>query len=81
MSVCKWDDPMSALEADSSSQINVPPSRAGSLWKVIVPEIKCPACGSVRTFAKTGKRRNGAGMNEHYRQCDGCHIRFRVVFE
>ncbi len=63
------------------SQLNVPPAKAGGLWKVVVSNIKCPGCGSDQTKSKTGKRRNSQGLWEHYRECQDCELRFRVVFE
>ncbi|MEM1304798.1 MAG: hypothetical protein AAGG46_07865, partial [Planctomycetota bacterium] len=62
-------------------QINVPPRRARALWKVILPGIRCPECGSEQTKAITGKRSNAEGLTEHYRQCGRCPTRFRVVYE
>ena len=64
-----------------NEQINVPPKHRRTLWKVIVPEIKCPRCSSAHTTAITGKRINSEGLKEHYRLCRCCDLRFRVVFE
>ena len=62
-------------------QINVPPTRRGALWKVITRALRCPRCGSPDSRARTGKRRNGQGMVEQYRQCTACELRFRVILE
>ena len=66
---------------ERESQINIPPTRNGALWKVIVSGIKCPECGSGETKAITGKRNNADGFSEHYRLCKECDLRFRVIFE
>ena len=66
---------------DDAGQINVPPRRTGSLWKVIIPAIRCPGCGATETKALTGKRVTPQGLSEHYRSCTKCRTRFRVVFE
>lgn len=63
------------------AQINVPPQRAGGLWKVITWAVRCPRCNSPHSKALTGKRTNGQGMNEHYRRCANCQLRFRVISE
>ncbi len=63
------------------SQINVPPSTARRLWKVIAAALRCPACGSTRVKAETGRRKTKDGMHEQYRRCENCHIRFRAVYE
>lgn len=62
-------------------QINVEPQRPGGLWKIIIPAIRCPSCGSTQTRALTGKRDSGDGLSEHYRCCVECELRFRVVHE
>ncbi len=66
---------------DLGNQINVPPDNPGSLWKVIISALRCPQCGSSRTKAQTGKRVNGQGFSEQYRQCSDCQLRFRVILE
>ncbi|MEM1305220.1 MAG: hypothetical protein AAGG46_10005, partial [Planctomycetota bacterium] len=53
-------------EIGEGGQINVPPRRARALWKVILPGIRCPECGSEQTKAITGKRSNAEGLTEHY---------------
>ena len=63
------------------AQLNIPPTKPGGLWKVVVPGIRCPHCGSDDTKSKTGKRLNGHGLLEHYRLCLACEIRFRVIYE
>lgn len=68
-------------DGDDAGQINVPPRRMGALWKVIIPAIRCPGCGSTETKAITGKRVTTQGLSEHYRECAACRARFRVVFE
>ncbi|MEO1495624.1 MAG: hypothetical protein AAFV43_00570 [Planctomycetota bacterium] len=67
--------------ADEGPQINVEPVGSRALWKVIIPAIRCPVCSSTRTRALTGKRESGEGLNEHYRTCLACELRFRVVHE
>ncbi len=62
-------------------QLNIPPAREGGLWKVITSALRCPACGSRETKANTGKRENSQGLQEHYRECAACHLRFRVIQE
>ncbi len=66
---------------EEGGQINVPPKWKGALWKVICSAIRCPRCGSSQSKAMTGKRTNSQGLSEHYRSCDDCGLRFRVVFE
>lgn len=75
--------PLNPHEEDvrDGAQINVEPSRSGGLWKVIIPAIRCPVCGSVQTRAMTGKRGSGEGLSEHYRCCVDCDSRFRVIHE
>jgi len=68
-------------DPEDLGQLNVEPTRHGSLWKVIIPAIRCPVCGSTNTKAETGKRVTSQGLSEHYRSCAGCRTRFRVVFE
>ena len=68
-------------DCSDAGQISVRPTRAGALWKVIIPAIRCPACASTETRALTGKRPNCEGLSEHYRACVACATRFRVVFE
>jgi DNA-directed RNA polymerase subunit M/transcription elongation factor TFIIS len=63
------------------SQINIPPTGQHRLWKVIAAALRCPACGSTRHKAHTGKRINADGLLEQYRQCESCGVRFRAVFE
>lgn len=70
-----------AAQFDDGAQINVPPTRARSLWKVIVHALRCPACGGTRTRALTGKRVNADGLREQYRSCRACRTRFRAVYE
>lgn len=62
-------------------QINVPPSRRGAVWKVISTAVRCPNCGSTSSKALTGKRVNSEGVSEHYRSCNACGVRFRLVLE
>ncbi|MEM8944321.1 MAG: hypothetical protein AAGD11_03985 [Planctomycetota bacterium] len=62
-------------------QINVAPNRAGGLWKVITHALRCPQCQSIDTKALTGKRLNGEGLLEQYRQCTSCQLRFRLILE
>lgn len=64
-----------------SGQINVPPEREGGLWKVITLALRCPSCDSTKTKALTGKRINSQGLNEQYRCCVDCRVRFRVILE
>ena len=66
---------------EESIQLNVPPAGTRGLWKVVVPGIRCPLCGSTQTKSKTGKRLNSEGFFEHYRCCLKCDSRFRVIFE
>ncbi|MEM9352720.1 MAG: hypothetical protein AAGA92_06885 [Planctomycetota bacterium] len=68
-------------DPEDLGQLNVEPAREGSLWKVIIPAIRCPVCGSTQTKAETGKRTTSQGLSEHYRSCPKCSSRFRVVFE
>jgi len=63
------------------SQINIPPAGQHRLWKVIAAALRCPACGSTRHKAHTGKRLNADGLLEQYRHCESCGVRFRAVFE
>ncbi|MEN0110421.1 MAG: hypothetical protein AAF805_06820 [Planctomycetota bacterium] len=70
-----------SVEPDDGPQINVPPERDGGLWKIIVPAIRCPVCGSNHTKAITGKRSTSGGLAEHYHVCAACRVRFRVVYE
>ncbi len=69
------------IDLDDTGQINVEPVRDGALWKVIIPAIRCPRCGSPDTKAQTGKRVTSEGLSEHYRCCVRCGSRFRVIFE
>lgn len=73
--------PRRSVDHEIESQINVPPCSRNRLWKVIVSALRCPACGSTRHRAETGKRRNADEMLEQYRRCRVCQTRFRTVFE
>lgn len=63
------------------SQINIPPASSHRLWKAIAFALRCPACGSVKHKAETGKRPSREGLREQYRMCAACRIRFRVIWE
>ena len=69
------------IDSLAGQQINVPPQRDGGLWKVIFPALRCPNCGALDSKARTGKRRNGEGLIEQYRECTSCYLRFRVILE
>ncbi|MEM7626703.1 MAG: hypothetical protein AAF333_14000 [Planctomycetota bacterium] len=66
---------------ESEAQINIPPTSAKGLWKVITTALRCPACGSTSHKAETGKRAKPDGLTEQYRRCAACSIRFRAIFE
>ena len=68
-------------EESIGGQINVAPTRRGAVWKVISAAVRCPVCQSTESKALSGKRVNAQGMTEHYRECEACHVRFRLVLE
>jgi hypothetical protein len=67
--------------AGLESQINIPPASSHRLWKAIAFALRCPACGSLKHKAETGKRPSREGLREQYRLCATCRIRFRVIWE
>ena len=73
--------PEPADVSELESQINIPPANDRRLWKVISSALRCPNCGSPDHKAETGKRINSDGLQEQYRHCENCNIRFRAVFE
>ena len=66
---------------EEGDQISIPPQRTGALWKVVINSVRCPVCHSTDGKKLTGKRINRDGLQEYYRCCLNCDLRFRVVLE